>query len=112
MPIVPNFLERLLFLKLNHGPGPMLDLFGGIAFRAVAAGVNLGVFDALKDGPLSSGELARKIEVDQRGAAILLEALEALGYLRNKGGRYANTAMTTKWPVPSIQEVMFSSLSN
>ena len=101
MPIVPNTLERLIFFGLNAGPGPLLDIFSAVAFRTVLAGVNLGVFDALHNGPLTSAELAHRIGLNERGAAVLLETLIPLGYVTKTGQRYANTAMTRKWLVRS-----------
>ena len=32
MPVIPNFIERMVLLKLNKGPGPMLDMLGALAF--------------------------------------------------------------------------------
>lgn len=96
MPIIPNALERLIFFGLNAGPGPLLDIFGGVAFRTVLAGVNLGVFDALHARPLTSADLAARIGANERGATVLLETLAALGYVSKRGRRYANTAMTRK----------------
>ncbi|HEY0735228.1 MAG TPA: methyltransferase [Herpetosiphonaceae bacterium] len=101
MPIIPNALERLIFFGLNAGPGPLLDIFGGVAFRTVLAGVNLGVFDALHAGPLTEAELAARIGANARGTAVLLQTLAALGYVSKQGQRYANTAMTRKWLVRS-----------
>mgnify|MGYP001557838926 FL=1 len=46
MPIVPNFIERLVLLTFNQGPGLMLDFLGAQAFRVVGVGVRLGVFEA------------------------------------------------------------------
>jgi len=34
MPVVPNFVERTIFLSLNQGPGPVLDIWNAVAFRA------------------------------------------------------------------------------
>ena len=98
MPIVPNFIERLIMFRLNLGPGPVLDLFGGFAFRAAAVANRLGVFEALSGGPLTAAQLAGQIEADERGTTRLLEALDAVGYVKKKrDGRYAATAMTAKW---------------
>ena len=98
MPIVPNFIERLIMFRLNLGPGPVLDLFGGFAFRAAAVANRLGVFEALRDGPLTAAQLAGRIKADERGTTRLLEALDAVGYVKKKrDGRYAATAMTAKW---------------
>jgi precorrin-6B methylase 2 len=101
MPLVLNILERALFIQFNQGPGPLLDMFGGIAFRAVVAGIRMGVFEALDPGPLTVEELARRIDADERGTVMLLKALEALRYVRQSKGLYRNTAMTRKWLVSS-----------
>lgn len=98
MPITPNFIERLILFRLNLGPGVVLDLFSGFAFRAAAVANRLGVFEVLIKGPLTAVEVARQIEADERGTTRLLEALDAVGYVKKKGdGRYAATAMTAKW---------------
>ncbi len=47
MPMTPNFIERTVFLTLNQGPGPMLDLWGGPAFWSVQAALKLDLFEAL-----------------------------------------------------------------
>ncbi len=97
MPLIPGFIERLVLLKLNQGPGLMLDFLGAEAFRAVCVGVKLGVFEALSGGPLTAVETARQIEASEQGTTLLLDALEALGYVKEQAGRYANTPMTVKW---------------
>ena len=38
MPIIPSFVERLILLKLNQGPGVMLALREHADERQVAAG--------------------------------------------------------------------------
>ncbi|SRR6266498_204220 len=97
MPLRPNFIERLILLNFNLGPGLMLDFLGAQAFRAVCIAVELGVFEALSDGRLTAAETARRIRADERGTTLLLEALQALGYVKKKDGRYVNAPMTTKW---------------
>src|SRR5215210_6691132 len=100
MPITPGVLERFIFLDLNAGPGPLMDVFSAIGFRSVRAASNLGVFDALGRGPQSAMALARTLGTDARATLLLLRALDALGYVEHKGSRYANTAMTRKWMLP------------
>jgi ubiquinone/menaquinone biosynthesis C-methylase UbiE len=99
VPILPNFLERLIFLRLNQAPGPLLDLFGAVAFRTALAALRLGLFDVLSRGPMSAEEVAHQIKADERGTTVLLEALEPLGYVSKKGNLYSNAAMTAKWLV-------------
>jgi hypothetical protein len=97
MPIIPNFIERLTLLSLNQSPGLMLDFLGAQAFRAVCVAVKLGVFETLSGDGLTAAGAARQIEADERGTTLLLEALEALGYVDKKDGHYVNTPMTIKW---------------
>ena len=101
MPIVPNVLERLVFLQLNQAPGPMLDLFAAVAFRSVVAALKLGVFERLHGNRLTGAELAQQLGTDERGTLVLLQFLHALGYVRQTQQRYANTAMTNTWLVES-----------
>src|SRR3990172_11459057 len=97
MPVIPNFIERMALFRLNLAPAVMLDFLGALAFRTVASAWRLGVFEALSARPLTVTELAHRIDADERGTAALLEALEALGYVKNGQGQYAATAMAAKW---------------
>lgn len=97
MPILPNWIERTVFLTLNQGPGPVLDIWNAVAFRAVLAAVRLNVFESLADGKMTATDLARRINADVRGVAALLDVLASLGYVAREGECHANTAMTTKW---------------
>lgn len=97
MPVVPNTLERLVFLRLNRGPGPFLDLLSTGSFHAAAAGVGLGVFEALREGPRSVAGLADAVGADPDILESLCNLLVAGGYLDERGGTYQNTAMTRRW---------------
>lgn len=66
--------------------------FGYRAARAVMAGTALGVFDALRETPLPAPDLAARCGLDADAAAVLLEALAALGVLERSGERYANAS--------------------
>lgn len=101
MPLMPNMLERVIFFKMNEGPGPMLDLIGALGYKAVSVSIKLGVFEALSDGPMTIERLAEKLEVSPRGLAVLLGALEGLGYVTVRNGSCANTAMTNRWMLPA-----------
>src|SRR5262245_42300285 len=99
MPIVPNFLERLLFFNLNQGPGPLLDLFGAVSFRIILAALKLNVFEALHTGPLAAAEVAQQIKADPLGTTVLLDTLASLGYVVQQEEGYANSPMSEKWLV-------------
>ena len=97
MPVNPNFLERLLLLRLNKGPAPILDLFGAASFEAVNLALDMGIFEVLVDEELSVAELNDRLDADENGVRMLLNFLEAQGYVAEDGGRYRNTGMTAKW---------------
>lgn len=97
MPIKPNFIERLVTFRLNIAPGPFLDVYAPLAYRAMATGLELGLFETLNKRPLSAAEVARQTETNERGMCLLLEALVAIGYVRKNKDQYENTKMTEKW---------------
>lgn len=101
MPIQPNFLERTAFFTLNQAPGVMLDLAGAMAYQAVSTAARLDIFQALRTRESTADELSRQLGLQERGVQSLLLALDAIGYVEQKNGRYANTAMTNKWILDS-----------
>jgi len=104
MPLVPNFLERTLFLTLNQAPAPLLDIWSAIGFRVALAGVRLGIFDTLEEKPHTAAELAQRLQTHPEATSVLLECLVSLGYLRRQDDtHYANTPMTQKWVVRSAE---------
>lgn len=97
MPVKPNLLERLVLFRLNRAPAPMLDLFGAAGFEAVTLAVDVGLFEALAEEPLTAAELAGRIDAHEDGIRALLGFLDAQGYVSERDGRFWNTRMTTKW---------------
>lgn len=97
MPILPTFLERTMLITLNRGPGPMMDLAGGLAFHAIASAIKVGLFEAINTDSLTAREAAERISADPRATGMLLDVLEPLGYIEKKDSHYANTNMTVKW---------------
>ena len=104
MPIVPNTAERLVLLRLNQAPGPLLDFVGALGFRTALAGFRLGVFDTLSAGAATSEQVAAGLDTDAVGMrpSCSMRAV-ALGYVRRRGDCYENTAMTVKW-LPVVGE--------
>ncbi|HBJ38453.1 MAG TPA: homocysteine methyltransferase [Planctomycetaceae bacterium] len=73
-------------------PSTVLELLE--AFRRskiMFTGVSLGVFDALKAGPVDSDSLAKRIDCDHCAMQRLLDSLVGLGLLARDGDTYANT---------------------
>jgi ubiquinone/menaquinone biosynthesis C-methylase UbiE len=58
---------------------------------ALKAGVDLGVFNALGDGPRSAAELASRAGVAERGMRILCDCLAVHGLITKAEGRYSHT---------------------
>jgi hypothetical protein len=101
MPISTNTLEHLALFTLNKVPAPLLDVFSALGFRIVQAAIRLHVFEVLESKPLTLEELAQQINASPRGTEILLNNLEALGYIQQQKMHYSNTSMTTKWMLNS-----------
>ena len=97
MPVKPNFLERVAFFTTNAAPGVLLDLVGALAYQALSTTVQLNLFPALEEQPGTAAELADRLNVQERGMVALLGALESIGYVERRNGRYANSKLTQKW---------------
>lgn len=99
MPVTPNFLERLVLLRLNRGPAPMLDLFGAAGFESVALALELDIFETLSRAGrgLTAATLAERVDAHPDGVAILCDFLVAEGYLSSDGDQYRLTGMTETW---------------
>ncbi|WP_363463776.1 methyltransferase [Halogeometricum borinquense] len=99
MPVNPSFLERLVLLRLNKGPAPMLDLFGASSFRSVTLALEIGLFETIADvdRPLTAEDLADRLDAHPDGIAVFCNFLVSEGYLEAVGNRYRLTGMTKKW---------------
>ena len=71
MPVTPNFTERMVLLKLNQGPGPMLEMLGAWAFKAVSVALKLDIFESLNSRPLTAAEIAHRMKASERGIQLL-----------------------------------------
>lgn len=100
MPVNPNVLERLLWLRLNRAPGPFLDLFSAAGFRAATIALELGVFRELSHEPRTPTDLAQELDLDERGLEVLLRFLDPMGYVSQSGDEYEVTPMTRTWLAP------------
>ncbi len=68
----------------------LLDIVRGFQPACVlAAGAELGVFDALADGPMTAEALAGELGTDVRATAMLADALAAMEVLAKAGKAYA-----------------------
>jgi SAM-dependent methyltransferase len=98
--IVPESpLERIV-LALGVVPEPLITT--QLAFtmaRAIMAGVDLGLYDALEAGPLDADEIAKRCMLDPRATRALCAALVGCDYLGHDGrsGRYALRPVARRW---------------
>ena len=96
-PVPENPVERIV-ARLNLAPRPLVDT--QIAYtlaRLVMVGTKLGVFEALKDGPLTAAAVAARCGLDARGTHKLLFALAGAEYVKEKDGRYELAPVARKW---------------
>jgi SAM-dependent methyltransferase len=98
-PVAENPLEYLA-LRMNLVPTPLVDTqMAFIVARAVMAGAELGIFDALAAGPAGFEDVARTCGTHPRATRQLLDCLVGLDYLKFRGGRYENGDVAAKWIV-------------
>ena len=75
-------------------PGKLLKTSGSYwETCALHAGVKLDVFTLIGDRHLSSENVTEKLDADERGVKMLLDALAAMDLLEKRGDKYRNTAM-------------------
>ncbi len=97
MPLRLTMLEHLL-ARLNLLPVPLFDalLAPGIA-RVLLTACELGIFDALSQGPLTSKTLAERLQCNPQGLQLMLQLLVSSGYLRQHRDRYRNSRVAQRW---------------
>ncbi len=79
-------------------PAELLKLSGGYwSSCALHAGVSLDLFSHLTEEPRTAVEIARIIGGDQRGVAMLLNALAALELLEKHDNNYCATPFSTEY---------------
>lgn len=106
MPLQPNFIERQL---INFGIMPWLVIDGGLpqfTMSAVLGAADVGLFEALQDGPASRGELAERCRCARRGVDEVVDVLVHLGYLGEDGDRLSlTTAARRSLPLEDMQRI-------
>ena len=71
------------------------------------AGVRLGVFEALRNGPRSAQELAQYIALDESCLDLLLRALAHFDYVAQRGLKYMLSNLAKKTMVSGSNQEMF-----
>jgi SAM-dependent methyltransferase len=98
------FIQSILLKglsALNMVPVPVLDTTGPVMrARIIIAATEMGVFEALADGPKAYSELAERIGARGDSLRLILDALEGYGYIWRSGDRYENSRMARKYLEP------------
>jgi SAM-dependent methyltransferase len=94
---IPQSLVDWLALKLELAPRALVDTHAAMLLaRAVMAGAELSIFDALAAGPRTAEEIATVCGSDAGATELLMDALASSGYLAFGDGRYT-LARRAKW---------------
>ncbi|MDY7227626.1 methyltransferase [Hyalangium rubrum] len=101
-----SLLERVADF-LNLAPRPVVQaFFGMMAARTLMAGVRLGVYTALTEGPATSEALAERLKLSPEGTRALLEALISCEVVTRKRGRYSLDERAQRWLDPRSSQYM------
>ncbi len=97
MAIPLSFPESVLH-RLHLLPTPIFDAFGGVLFgRVLSLSVRAGLFEILKDNPMSVSETAQTLKWETRATMLVLDSLTVGGYLDSPHQRYAVSEEGRKW---------------
>jgi SAM-dependent methyltransferase len=96
--VIPESPIERIALWAGLVPVPLLETHVAATLaQAITAGVRLGVFESLREGPKTSLEIADACAVDDAAATVLVGALAACGYLVLSDGRYALAPQSRRW---------------
>jgi hypothetical protein len=88
--IRPDSVLEAVGLKAGLVPEPVFDSYVALMqARTLMVAWNVGVFDALAEGPADAATLAARLDVTADGLGVVLPALHALGYVTADADRFA-----------------------
>ncbi len=95
--IIPESLAERLAVWAGKVPFPVLDtLLPLVKARSIMAAERLGLFEALRGGPLSPADLAGRLDLDEDSLRLVLRLLVASGYVAGGADRYRLSAMARR----------------
>jgi hypothetical protein len=71
--------------------------YGFMASKLLFVAHEVGIFEQLADSPATLDELAQRFGRPRRTMRILTDAMVALGFVENHGGRYHNSAAALRF---------------
>ena len=109
--VVPDGLLERAALTFGLVPTPLVQVTWGMgSARCILAGVELGIFDALRGGDRTAQDLAEILNCHPAGMEALLDALNGFDLLVHREGRYANSRTATKWLLRDTEHSMVDAL--
>ncbi|HKP14390.1 MAG TPA: methyltransferase, partial [Blastocatellia bacterium] len=109
--VIPSNLVERLALWMGKVPVPMLDaLFSILKARTLMAAVRFGVFEALRDGPLTAMEVAERCRLDAECTELLLRVLVITDYLEYRGGQFVLSELSRKTMIAGAEHELFGYL--
>jgi 2-polyprenyl-3-methyl-5-hydroxy-6-metoxy-1,4-benzoquinol methylase len=105
-----NILERIA-LTFNLAPLPLVDT--QVAFnsaRAIMAGADLGIYDAIGKGIKTAREISSACKTDVHATTHLLNCLVGIGYLKWNDNKYALKPRYYKWLLSEYESNLIGKL--
>ncbi len=92
-----NLLEWIA-LKTNWIAMPIINgLTFGVVSRVIHTSLQMNVFEAAKDSPVTIEEIAQKTDLHPDSLKSLMNTLVLFDYFKYKNGKYILTRMAKKW---------------
>ena len=87
--------------RLADGARVHRTLMGYLGTKALLSALELGLFDAIEQGPATAEEIAQRIGLPERSTRQLLLGVEGEGFVRSEQGRYHNDSAASTFLVSS-----------
>src|SRR5947199_4646476 len=109
--VIPsNLLERLA-LWMGKVPVPLLDaLVSILKARSLMAVVRFGIFETLRDGPLTASAVAQACQLDAECTELLLRVLVIADYLEHHGEQFALSELSRQTMIAGAEHELFGYL--
>lgn len=105
---VPETWTERIALWLGLVPVPLIETqFAYLLARTIMTGHDIGLFEALRHGPMTVAAAATACGVEPRALRQLMDALVSARYLKARQGSYAITPMVRKWLLHGVPHSLY-----
>ncbi|MEO6723740.1 MAG: methyltransferase [Blastocatellia bacterium] len=103
--LIPTNLPEYFAIWAGKVPVPAIDvIFSLIKARSLMAGVSLGIFEVLKDFPLTPHEIALRCKLDADCTEMLLRTLVSMEYLKQSGDKYSLSGLSRRTMISGAKD--------